>query len=936
MRAETKTWDSGQTTAPQVVNAKWIGFTVPAGVTEGTYNMILDLYQKQDGSGEKSTYIGVFNSKDNVDAEHLVGFSENKPAKITSDQYVTYSFKNLTLTGGNTYYFVFLDSKDSYTISSNRIGLSNSSTNIWTAQTGWVNGTVSADYAPVFKAAISDAGQPVVYQTHTNGAASNLYPGSFYKNYGNSSVAEHNNAWGNLWVSNPAPTQISLKCDQSYISGYNGFFQATTTEATYTIKAAGQYKIKGLRLKGLAERDGGDDCTVTITKPDATTATYSQSDGTTTMIDATLETAATSTTFKVQCDQTDGRVKNVELVVLLETDDNKIAAVSDLGVYNIKLVAGDYYISSASKVATASSNAAKVQFISTGTANQYYLYDVDQKKFYKDVSPDTRTEAVALTLDASLSNATTFNLREDKIPYQYIIEPTNSTNSSCLIAWAKGNGRVIANYTWYSDQYLWELKSVSYDSKALIQAYMDATFTSNFDKAGLLGYPTTTSASYALLKNLTDSIKNTGLANTWRYNADMYNRLQSYYAAYLAETDLVLPATGKFYRLKGAESGKYLKGNKVYFSSIGSDVLENTEGLDGADEKISIFYLDATSQLRNFSSGGYIYETCRLDNSGTKTPSTFSFETPYTTSHFGAFSVVANKLTNIGKCLYSHTGAETYANRQDGAASETDWYLEEVTVKGIHSTDFEKAFVPTSTSESMYECWTFDVEDGTALSTLLDGVNNLAAATATYTRDLASSDVKWGTICLPFELTSDEDIQFYTLSFVSDGALILEEAATVTKGHPAVFKNKAGASSISVSKTAAEIATAPVNGEGSLALIGTFEGLTLTSAANGETLAKSYYVGASSNQFHSAAGVTKLTINPYRAYFEYTSGTPSKSLNILVEGEDDVTAINALIGQGDVKVTAIYNASGVKCSDLQKGLNIVKLSNGKTQKIMLK
>lgn len=542
--ATTITWTSGYSAQGDKVNLTWIGLKVPEGVTEGTYNMSLDLcmWPSGDAASARSTYIGIFNAK-NATAGNLVGFSENKPA-ITADGYVTWIFKSLNLTGGETYYLYFFESKDSYTTTTNRVALT-AKGNTYSPAMCW-KGTEYTNYAPLFKAAISDAGQPIVYQTH-NAAASKLYPGTFYNNYGTSSVTEDNANWDNLWVSNTCPVQVAVKCNQNYISGYNGYFQATLTEATYTIKALGQYKIKGIRLTGLAERDGGGDCTVTITKPDATTATFNQSDGTTVMIDQTLGTAATSTTFKVQCDQSDGRVKNVELVVLVESDDNKISTISDLGVYNIKLVAGDYYISSSSKVTTTDASAANIQFISTGTANQYYLYDVDQKKFYKDVSPDTRTEAAALSLDYSIDNATTFNLREDKIPYQYIIEPSNSTNSNCLIAWAKANDRVIANYTWYSDQYLWELKSVSYDSKALIASYMDASFTTNLNYAGTVGYPTKDSPSYVLLKNLTDSIKNTDLADTWRYNADIYTRLQSYYSEYLAETQITMPEDGKTY-----------------------------------------------------------------------------------------------------------------------------------------------------------------------------------------------------------------------------------------------------------------------------------------------------------------------------------------------------------------------------------------------------
>ena len=52
--------------------------------------------------------------------------------------------------------------------------------------------------------------------------------------------------------------------------------------------------------------------------------------------------------------------------------------------------------------------------------------------------------------------------------------------------------------------------------------------------------------------------------------------------------------------------------------------------------------------------------------------------------------------------------------------------------------------------------------------------------------------------------------------------------------------------------------------------------------------------------------------------------------------DDNVTAIQALTGESDVTVTAIYTADGKQIGELQNGLNIVKFSNGKTKKIMIK
>ena len=80
----------------------------------------------------------------------------------------------------------------------------------------------------------------------------------------------------------------------------------------------------------------------------------------------------------------------------------------------------------------------------------------------------------------------------------------------------------------------------------------------------------------------------------------------------------------------------------------------------------------------------------------------------------------------------------------------------------------------------------------------------------------------------------------------------------------------------------------------------------------------------------------KLTVNPFRAYFTMAKGNaPSNGFSIAVD-DDSMTAIGALTGEGDTTITAIYTAEGKQLGDLQQGLNIVKLSNGKVQKIMVK
>ncbi|MBO4731077.1 MAG: endonuclease/exonuclease/phosphatase family protein [Bacteroidaceae bacterium] len=199
---------------------------------------------------------------------------------------------------------------------------------------------------------------------------------------------------------------------------------------------------------------------------------------------------------------------------------------------------------------------------------------------------------------------------------------------------------------------------------------------------------------------------------------------------------------------------------------------------------------------------------------------------------------------------------------------------------------------------------------------------SFVATTATYTRNVTS---RFGTICLPFPVSSDANVQYYTLDRVEGETLYLTEQDEIQAGVPAVFENLAGTITANGSNVTVHGTTvAPVSGE--LKLLGTFRSLAITDPAE---LAKSYYI--SKDQFHQATN--SLTVNPFRAYFTYTAASASKVYDIAAS--DDVTAVSALTGK-DTEVEAIYSVDGEKLLSLQRGVNIIQYSDGKTQKIIVR
>lgn len=380
--------------------------------------------------------------------------------------------------------------------------------------------------------------------------------GTYYRDYTDltkqTPYSSGDGYWTGAWLSSDnGPRFAIVSSTDNYISAYSSYLGAKNADVTYTIRAVGPYKIKGYKLKAKAQRDGdnGGDCTITITTPDGTGTEYATSAGKTTMANYTLPTASATTYFTTNAGSTtDGRLKDVELIVDMESNPSGASLISNLGVYNIKFEAGELYYKSPSTITATSASAAKVQLISTGNTNEYYMYSVSDSKFITDANYDTGGNNTAcLSLCSSKSEATPFTFAADAIPYIYYIYPTATTKSYYLTAWSGADAANIVNYARSTSLSTWQVIPVSYDSKALITSYMDDSFTTNYNFAGAVGYPTKDSPSYLLLKNLTDSIKNTSLADTWRYNADMYTRLQSYYSSYLAETNITMPEDGKTY-----------------------------------------------------------------------------------------------------------------------------------------------------------------------------------------------------------------------------------------------------------------------------------------------------------------------------------------------------------------------------------------------------
>ena len=212
--------------------------------------------------------------------------------------------------------------------------------------------------------------------------------------------------------------------------------------------------------------------------------------------------------------------------------------------------------------------------------------------------------------------------------------------------------------------------------------------------------------------------------------------------------------------------------------------------------------------------------------------------------------------------------------------------------------------------------------------------------TISYSRNIPKGST-WGTLCLPFAIdqSQEKECKFYSLTGIDNDCITLEsyEEGIIPAGTPVLFKMNEGKTSLSLSVSNAEIATAPtvagtntdVNLVGSFTKIGGKDNLGLADT--------DYIIGK--NKFWLVSELKKdgngVGIKPMRAYIHPANESQARAAMLSIGKGDGTTAIDNLNAISNDANAEYYDANGRRTNGLQKGLNIVKRGS-KTYKIMVK
>ena len=216
-----------------------------------------------------------------------------------------------------------------------------------------------------------------------------------------------------------------------------------------------------------------------------------------------------------------------------------------------------------------------------------------------------------------------------------------------------------------------------------------------------------------------------------------------------------------------------------------------------------------------------------------------------------------------------------------------------------------------------------------------------AAKAASYSRTM-NAGTTWGTLCLPFGIDQSQETEckFYRLTGIDNDneCITLEsyEGAEIPAGTPVLFKMNEGKTSLSLSASNAEIATAPtVAGTNTdVNLVGSF---TKIGGKDNQGLADTDYI-IGKDKFWRVSDLNDgkgVGIKPMRAYIHPATASHARAAMLSIGKGDGTTAIDNLNAISNDANAEYYDANGRRTNGLQKGLNIVKRGS-KTYKIMVK
>lgn len=218
-----------------------------------------------------------------------------------------------------------------------------------------------------------------------------------------------------------------------------------------------------------------------------------------------------------------------------------------------------------------------------------------------------------------------------------------------------------------------------------------------------------------------------------------------------------------------------------------------------------------------------------------------------------------------------------------------------------------------------YVCQRLVLNNGYAFRAPFD----FAANEVTYTTTISAAG--YATLCLPFDCSVPDGLTAYKLESIKGKEIIGVEVDMLEADKPVLLKGEQGEYTFSATDVS-------ISADGSMA-----NGILKGVYSQQNVEAKNYVLQMHDNEpaFYIVAEGKEPTINPFRAYMTAVSLT-ANLFTLKIVDRSEIDGLQDAVEDGTSVVEEYYNIYGVRLSVPERGVNIVRKSNGDIKKIFVK
>ena len=291
------------------------------------------------------------------------------------------------------------------------------------------------------------------------------------------------------------------------------------------------------------------------------------------------------------------------------------------------------------------------------------------------------------------------------------------------------------------------------------------------------------------------------------------------------------------------------------------------------------------------------------------------------------FTKVKGNTYNISVERPEGTVYLTYGSLNGSAASWATSQIQATTVAENKGT-FKIAATSTPNVFNIYNTvtsTTIACQSGGNIYTELGNADFAVSVATQATVNVTIAAGKYATRIFPFVPTLPTGVKAYTCEEVSGSTLTLVEVAEPHANVPYILYSEDDCASTDLTGWG----TAAADSYPAGLLTGVYTDAAISASA-GNTTNYVLQTQDDTQAFYKVESDFKAT--PYRAYLTVTE-SEAKAFYF---NSDEANAIETISALTSDTVEGIYTAGGVKLNSLQKGLNIVKMQNGETKKVLVK